>query len=141
MGWSWRLPGTCARGGGSMGRIASWRFSSTDIVASILGWKFSRGEAREHQGYLQSSWDLPGHLELDLMGRLVDRLPGFDPAVPGYLSLDVRLGWRPTKNLEVEIVGQNLLDRHHPEFGTSSLLRSPTVEVERAVYGKVIWRF
>jgi hypothetical protein len=43
--------------------------------------------------------------------------------------------------LEFTIVGQNVLDRHHPEFGTAPLLRSLLVEIERSVYGKVRWSF
>ena len=39
--------------------------------------------------------------------------------------------------MELAIVGQNLLDERHPEFGTSPLIRSPQVEVERSIYGKV----
>jgi iron complex outermembrane receptor protein len=53
------------------------------------------------------------------------------------VALDVHLGWRPTKNLELSIVGQNLLDPQHPEFGTPAT----RTEVQRSVYGKVTCRF
>ena len=36
------------------------------------------------------------------------------------------------------IVGQNVLDDHHPEFGNNPATRK---EIERAVYGKVTWWF
>jgi len=39
------------------------------------------------------------------------------------------------------IVGQNLLDSHQPELGTSLLVRSPLVEVERSIYGMVTLKF
>jgi len=126
-----------------------------------LGTQLHRGEgipssqeAPEEQSpeqpvYLQSSWNLPGHMEFDLMGRFVDQLGGFNPSgAPGvsdtidhYVSLDVRLSWRPGKNLELVIGGQNLLDNHHPESGTSAAVRSPLVEIERGVYGKATWGF
>ena len=61
--------------------------------------------------------------------------------IPSYFSLDARLAPRARKNLEIAVVGQNLLDDHHPEFGTSPLVRSPLVEIRRGVYGKVTWRF
>ena len=41
------------------------------------------------------------------------------------------------ERIELAIVGENLLDSQHPEFGTSPLVRSPLVEVERSLYGKV----
>ena len=84
---------------------------------------------------MRKSPSLPGHLELDLMGRYVDTLPAF--GIPSDVSLDVRLGWKPRENLEFAIVGQNLLDNHHPKFGTSPLVRSPLVEIERSIYGMV----
>lgn len=95
----------------------------------------------QHQVYLQSSWNLPRHLEFDLTGRFVDRLSGFTPVVDSYFSLDARLGWQLRKDFEIAVAGQNLLDNHHPESGTAPLLRSLLVEVERGVYGKVTWRF
>ncbi len=107
------------------------------------------GQSPRNQVYLQSSFNLPWNLEFDLIGRYVDQLSGFNPSggggvpdtVNAYVTLDARLGWRPRKNLMLEVVGQNLLDNHHPEFGTSRFLRSPLVEIERAVYGKITWRF
>lgn len=102
-----------------------------------------------HQVYLQSSWNLPGNVEFDLIGRYVDQLSGFNPTgIPGvsdkvksYVSLDARLGWRPTKNLELAIVGQNLLDNHHPELGTNPFIRSPLVETRRGVFATVEFKW
>jgi len=120
-------------------------------MASVKSQEIGReGGSPEQQVYLQSSWDLPHHLEFDLIGRFVDRLSGFntgapDPAVPNvikeYFSLDARLAWRPRQNLEIAVVGQNLLDNHHPESGTSTSIRAPVVEIQRSVYGKVTCRF
>ena len=95
------------------------------------------GKSPQNQFYVRSSFDLPGHLELDLIGRYADNLAGFTPGIRGYTTMDARLAWKPHKYLELAIVGQNLLDDHHPEFGTSPLVRSPLVEVGRSIYGKV----
>ncbi len=54
--------------------------------------------------------------------------------------MDVRLGWRPTRNLELSLVGQNLLANHHAEFRPSSIATQAT-EVERSVYGRITLRF
>jgi hypothetical protein len=102
------------------------------------------GGSPEKQVYLQSSWDLPRNIEFDLTGRFVDRLRGFNPGgAPGitdviddYISLDARLAWKLHNNLEITVVGQNLLDDHHPESGTSTSIRAPLVEIQRGVKGR-----
>lgn len=96
-----------------------------------------------HQFSLRSSMDLPGNLELDAGLRWVDSFQfnnsSVPDTVPSYFELDVRLAWRPTKNLEVSIVGQNLLHDHHLEYVIAS--PNPREEIERSVYGKLTWRF
>lgn len=83
-----------------------------------------------------SSLDLPGRVSLDVIIRHVGALP--QPYVPSYTELDMRVAWRANEALEVTLVGQNLLDRQHLEFGTASLA---TAEVKRGFYGKATWRF
>ncbi len=100
------------------------------------------GQSPHNQVYLQSSWDLGCQWHFDLIGRYVDNLPGFAPdIIPSYLEMDARLAWRPRKFLELAVVGQNLLDDHHPENGTSSVLTSPIVEVQRSVYGQITYEW
>ena len=96
----------------------------------------------QQQLSIRSSMDLPHRLEFDADLRWVDTLhnnngptPG---SVPSYAELDVRVGWHPTSQLELSVVGQNLLDDHHPEYGFPGAAR---VESERGVYGKATWRF
>jgi iron complex outermembrane receptor protein len=90
----------------------------------------TEGSSPHHQVSVRSFINLPGNFELDLVLRHVSRLAA--QRVGAYTNLDARLGWRPTRNLEVSVVGQNLLEPEHREFGgvTSS-------EVQRGVYGKV----
>ena len=108
-------------------------------VTSRAGAEVAAGENKspQNQFYVRSSFDLPGHLALDLVGRYADNLAGFTPGIKSYATMDARLAWKPRDNLEIAIVGQNLFDNRHPEFGTSPLIRSPLVEVERSIYGKV----
>ena len=96
----------------------------------------TEGASPHHQISLRSFMHLPGHLELDLVWRYVDNLPSV--GVDSYFSLDVRLAWQPLPNLTVAVVGQNLLEEHHLEFAGGS---SGNTEVERGVYGKVVWRW
>jgi len=94
--------------------------------------------APHHQGSLRSSFDLPRGVELDLWLRCAGNLPA--PAIPSYLTLDARLAWSPWRDLELALIGQNLLDGAHPEFA-SEKLDAATMEVERGVYGKITWQF
>jgi iron complex outermembrane receptor protein len=98
----------------------------------------AEGDSPHHQFALRSSMDLPRRIEFDVALRYVDSLP--NQRIPSYLAMDVRLGWRPTKNLELAVVGQNLLDDRHPEFASSIIQTRPT-EIQHSVYGKLTWRF
>ncbi len=91
-----------------------------------------------HQVFAHSSMNLPGRLKFDAMARYVDALS--DLGVPSYVSLDLRIAWEPRKNLELSLVGQNLLDEGHPEFKSNSL-RVQGAEIQRGFYGKITFRF
>ncbi|HEY6166821.1 MAG TPA: TonB-dependent receptor [Verrucomicrobiae bacterium] len=93
------------------------------------------GNDPEHQFLLQSVMDLPAHFQFDVTARYVDLLPS--PVVPGYFSCDVRLAWSWNSRVELSVVGQNLSDNRHPEFGAPATRQ----EIPRSVYGKVTWRF
>jgi iron complex outermembrane receptor protein len=80
---------------------------------------------------LRASFDLTPRHELDLFLRHYDERPS--PEVPGYTALDVRVGWRAAKDVELSLVVQNLLDASHPEWG-SALNRA---EFERAAFVKL----
>ena len=98
----------------------------------------AEGRVPHHQFSLRSSVDLPHNIEIDLALRYVDGLPDF--SIPSYLVADVRLAWWPFKDLELAIVGQNLLDGRHAEFQPLQV-QSEKTEVQHSVYGKVTWRF
>ncbi|MDF3056401.1 MAG: TonB-dependent receptor [Rariglobus sp.] len=96
----------------------------------------------QNQFSIRSSWDLPGHVELDVGLRWVDSLRinngGTAATVPSYTEMDLRLAWRPSPALEFSVVGQNLLHDQHPEYGVPGPARE---EIERSVYAKVTWRY
>jgi iron complex outermembrane receptor protein len=90
----------------------------------------------EQQFQLRSSWDLSDAVEFDVWLRYVDRVintaRGFQ-TVPDYVTVDARIGWSVLDHLELTLVGQNLLDDRHLEFGFR--------QIERSIYGKATWRF
>ena len=94
------------------------------------------GNDPKHQFLVRGSMDLPRRIEGDTTVRFVDHLPA--PFVPSYLELDQRIGWSPTGKIELSLIGRNLLDRQHPEFGAPSPARE---EVRRNIYGRIVLRF
>lgn len=96
------------------------------------------GESPQQQVSLRSSMDLPQNISFDWTVRYVDRLPAFN--INSYVALDVRVAWRPTKKLELAIVGQNLGSSHHAEFSPTFISTQQT-EVRASGYGKVTWHF
>jgi len=93
------------------------------------------GNDPEHQWTLRSQYNFTPRHEFDIMVRSVSDLP--DPAVPGYTAVDMRLGWRPTHNLELSALARNLFDPGHVEFGDPATAS----EVARSYYLKALLRF
>jgi iron complex outermembrane receptor protein len=90
---------------------------------------------------LRSSMDLFHNAELDATFRWVDvrRLSNGATlkSLPSYADMDLRLAWHLSPQLELSIVGQNLLHSSHAEYG----LPNPTqVEIQRSVFGRIVWR-
>ncbi len=95
----------------------------------------------QQQISLRSSATIREHVELDASVRWVDSLrTNNGPTVglvPSYFSLDTRLAWHNSKGLELSLVGQNLLQPRHVEYGFPSPTREP---IDRSVYAKIAWR-
>jgi iron complex outermembrane receptor protein len=128
--------------------VADWWKVSGSITALHLDLHRKRGSTDPTDGAaefndpdyfysIHSSMDLPGQVQFDSYLRYVDDLP--HPATPSYVELDARLGWSPCKDVELAVVGRNLLDNAHPEFaGTPA---TPTREVQRSVSATLRCRF
>jgi len=95
----------------------------------------------QQQVAVRSSATLFGNIELDNALRWVDQLVTNNAAtrgtVPSYFSLDTRLAWHLSRGLELSLVGQNLLQPRHVEYGFPSALRE---QIDRSIYAKVAWR-
>jgi iron complex outermembrane receptor protein len=90
--------------------------------------------------------DLTKDWELDLWVYYVDEVPNASPVaaiyeidIDSYTSLNARLGWRPRKDLELSLVGQNLQSDAHSEYVSEYF--SVLTAVERSVYAKIRWDF
>ena len=104
--------------------------------------EYYEGATPRHQVGLRSLLDLPAGLQFDVHFRYASGIRR-SPDVPtgegidSYSTVDVRLAWEASEQLEISIVGQNLLEDQHVEFG------APTArgEIERSVYAKLAWGF
>jgi len=98
----------------------------------------STSNTPRHQWNLGSRLNLPGGWYVDTYLFFVDRLFGMD-FLPSYYRLDFTVGWHPTKDVELSLVLQNLLRRDIREFEHPLWERESIPE--RAVYGRISWRF
>ena len=92
------------------------------------------GSSPNSQVVARSLIDLPGHLEFDQVFRYIGALPA--QGVEAYETGDVRFGRHLSPGLDVSVVGQNLLQPHHEEFGISP---GPNVGIKRGIYAKLVW--
>ncbi len=97
----------------------------------------------QHEVRLRSLMNPLESVELDAQLRYVDHVrdPSEERNIPRYVTLDLHVGWRPIKQLELSAVGQNLLQDHHGEFRGGLPPIPPLVEVKRGGYGRVTWRW
>ncbi|MGH2361782.1 MAG: TonB-dependent receptor plug domain-containing protein [bacterium] len=93
------------------------------------------GNDPAHQFSARSAINLPQNLEWDVGLRVIGALAS--PDVRNYVTLDTRLGWTFMKGVELSLIGYNLLDHDHPEFGAAPN-RS---ELARAFYAKIVWSY
>ncbi|MFL5403965.1 MAG: TonB-dependent receptor plug domain-containing protein [Gemmatimonadales bacterium] len=123
---AWRI-----RAGYTEMRVNLWaKPTSTDPSAGS-----NESHSPNRQFSLNSSVDLPLDLRVDGGLRYVSEIA--NQQLPGYTELDARLTWIATDQLDLSLVGQNLLHRRHAEFGTPATRR----EIERGVQGAVQWHF
>ncbi len=120
----------------------SWSLLDVDVTHAPRGIGIPtndlEGDTPQQQASLQSHIDLPRNLEFDTTLAWVDRLPTFN--VDDYWDLEMRLAWRPIPDLELSLVGQHLLDKRRNEFG-GRFVNTDQTSVERALYGRIEWRF
>lgn len=131
--------------------LRNWRLSASysylDMQSKIAGDDINRGRFLDgatprHQFGLRSYLDLPGGMQMDVHYRYLSAIRSIPDIVDGsgisgYSEVDVRLAKRINAQLELSLVGQNLLHDQHVEFGTPAARG----EIERSVYAKAVWTF
>ncbi len=92
----------------------------------------------QHQVSLRSNYDLSDRLQFNLWLRYVSSIDLY--RIPGYVTMDAKLAFKPTRNTELFLVGQNLLSQNHQEF-TSDFIPTLQAYIPRGIYAGAQWRF
>ncbi len=92
------------------------------------------GSSPHHQVVLQVLFNIPRGFDLDSTYRFVSSLPF--QKVAAYNTGDIRFGWRASHSWEISVVGQNLMQPHHAEFGSDV---DTIVGIKRSVFATMTW--
>ena len=116
------------------------------IKASSSDTSLERDERRspKQQYTISTLWDINKELELDTTLNYVSDLTSFTSAgseikISSYTRFDTKLTWKPEKDFEISLIGQNLFDDWHQEFDES--LYATASEVPRTVYVQGKYKF
>ena len=128
----WRL-----RGAYSYLHMSLEKSPNSRDVGSIPG---IVGSSPAHQVFVASSFDLPEAVSFDIDYRFVSALPAQN--VDAYSTMDARFAKRFAHGFELSVAGRNLLQPHHPEFGTDPGATSDLVTlvgIRRSAYIRLAW--
>jgi iron complex outermembrane recepter protein len=95
------------------------------------------GKHPKHQFNVRSTYIFPHEIEMTNALYYVDDLTGI--GINNYFRFDTRVAYPITENVELSVVGQNLLDTRHQEF--TPFLFKNAAEIGRSVYGSVAFKF
>ena len=124
-----------------------WRW---DANYSLLKTEYAQSDAVDQLGLtpqqqisIHSALSPRKDINLDLFFRYIDKNTASTAFgithIKAYVSMDIRLAWRPVSSIELSLVGQNLLAEKHLEH--SQELLTTSTEIDRGMYGKLTWSF
>jgi iron complex outermembrane receptor protein len=122
----------------------SYSYTGIDFHANAPGSNISstgsvptyEGSSPAHQLKIQSNFNIGRRLEFDQAYYYVSALPAQN--VHAYQTMDGRFQWNIRKQFSFSVVGQNLFQPHHYEWGTGDPTES-LVGLRRAAYLKLTW--
>ncbi|HSV74426.1 MAG TPA: TonB-dependent receptor [Chthonomonadales bacterium] len=138
------------QGGETWGAEVSAQFRPSDRLHLRAGYTFFDARMRlakpagesmafpHHMGYVSAAWDLGSKWQLDGSLSVTDRpiIEGWP--IAAHARLDLRLAWRPSADLELSAVGQNLLTARRLEYSVFDFVSGALTE--RAFYLQITWR-
>ncbi len=121
-----------------------WRFKLAYTFLNLITDDAFIADGPQHTLSLRSEYDFGNGVELDIGYRRRSQVLGLQlgatrDVYASFDTLDVRLGWKVNKRLELTLVGQNLLDPSRVE--QIDEVYAPATEVGRSVFVKAEWRF
>lgn len=106
---------------------------------SFLQTDYALNADPNHQVGVRSLLNLTRTVTLDAAARYVSEIDSND--TDAYAELGIRLAWRPVPNLELAILGQNLLQSERLEFKGDELAGTISTKAERSVFGSLTLKF
>jgi iron complex outermembrane receptor protein len=118
---------------------ASYSYLNLDLTSKSanLGTGMAQtdqGSSPRHELVIQPSFNLPKRFEFDPAYRYVSALPA--QSAKSYSTMDVHLGWRFVPQMELSVVGKNLFQPQHAEFGGDP---GGLLGIRRSAYAKITW--
>jgi iron complex outermembrane recepter protein len=102
----------------------------------------SAGSSPQHMAQLHSVHNLANNLELDANLYFTDKISFAQDTqsitIPSNTQLDLRIGWRPTRDLEISLTGRSLLKRRQKEYVADDVVSS---QVPRSLLAQVRWTY
>ena len=108
--------------------------------------KIHEGATPQHQLSLRSNHIFGSGFNLNLSARHVSQtlqygLNELEPSViKPYAALDARLSWQVDRQLELALMGKNLLTNRHTEFA-DTVPFTRAYDVQRTLFFTALWRF
>ena len=92
----------------------------------------------QHQFSLRSNYDISEKLQLNLWLRYTSKVELYN--IPDYVTMDAKVAYKPTKNVELFLVGQNLFSKSHRELNSEIIPTAPSL-IPRGIYVGARWQF
>jgi iron complex outermembrane recepter protein len=130
---------------------AFWSETRVDLSSPSLLGLFQYADqvnhsSPQHQLGLRTDWDFANHWSLGMQLKYVaemnhpyNELLLENQKIPSYVDCDFNLGWQITSQLQLALLGKNLLDNSQLQY--SSEAGAKPTEVRRAAYIKATWSF
>lgn len=106
--------------------------TNNDIKTSA----FNAEEEPKHRIVLNSFFNLSEDVQLDTSYYFVGQYKA--KKIKDFHRLDLRLGWSPSKKLDLSLIGQNITDVRHQEFSGAFEAAS---ETQRGFFAKATMKF
>jgi iron complex outermembrane receptor protein len=115
--------------------LMNLRDAATGSTASAAS---TVGTSPQNQFQAHCYVNLPRRWEWDTFVYQTGKLP--TDTIPAYTRVDTRVGWSFAERASISLVGQNLSQPRHFEFGPTSGSIN-TSQVKRSGYAKITWTF